>query len=38
VAEGNHLVTFYQDNNALKARAQVNPLDEVDKVYNEVKG
>jgi GTP-binding protein EngB required for normal cell division len=34
VAEGGHLVTFYKDQDELKASLQINPLDEMDKLYN----
>jgi GTP-binding protein EngB required for normal cell division len=36
VADGGHLVKFYKQNDELKATVQVNPLDEKDKLYNEV--
>ena len=35
-AEGGHLVSFYQGQDELKATVQVNPLDEKDKIYDEV--
>ncbi|MHB9147259.1 MAG: GTPase [Candidatus Amoebophilus sp.] len=35
-AEGGHLVTFYQEQEEIKATVQVTPLDEKDKIYNEV--
>jgi len=36
VAEGGHLVTFYNEKDEIKASLQVNPLDEEDKFYNGV--
>ncbi|MHB9147326.1 MAG: GTPase [Candidatus Amoebophilus sp.] len=36
VAEGGHLVTFYNEKDEIKASLQVNPLDEKDKFYNGV--
>ena len=35
-AEGGHLISFYQEQDQLKATVQVNPLDEKDKIYDEV--
>jgi len=35
-AEGGHLVSFYQEQEEIKAIVQLNPLDEKDKIYNEV--
>jgi len=36
VAEGGHLVTFYNEKDEIKASLQVNPLDEKNKFYNGV--
>ncbi|ACE05498.1 hypothetical protein Aasi_0044 [Candidatus Amoebophilus asiaticus 5a2] len=35
-ADGGHLVSFYEGQEEIKATVQVNPLDEKDKIYNEV--
>jgi GTP-binding protein EngB required for normal cell division len=36
VAEGGHLVSFYQGEKDIKANVKINPLDEKDKFYDEV--